>query len=792
MKRRRFIFFLLPFLLYSFLLGMVFLFIGQIGEFSIKNHSFRPSAFPVILLCLLFFLLLLGIWMLYSKIISKIFLVDYNEVLAKDFLSYIPVVFFLFLPFANTNYLSSEDLLKRCKLLIIAVIFSFLYLKTAHIYRLLKEKPSLFKNWAERFSSISLKRKLALLFIAAVVLYNAGAALMVSEGAAFSGDEPHYLLISHSLTADGDFDLANNYSNRDYTKFLLKRVRIKSHVAPGTEGRYSFHSPGTSLVILPFCYCGSLFGGKLLVIIVRFGMSIFGALLGLQIFLYARQEWENEKLAFALWFLYAFSSPIFFYSIHIYPEIIIALFSLTVFRIFRFSESFSRLSLLFCGFLLSTFIWFHTQKYIFIMVPLFIYGLWVLIKKHRIGWNLIYFLAFPFGLTIFYFFFQYSLYGSFSFSAVSTRGALSARESLAYLKVLMLDIPFRYRWESLAGYFFDQRDGLLLYAPIYFFSFLGMIEMAKRKSRDFILLLFLTVPYVINYAFLTQRTGYAPQARPLVSVSWALAIFVGFFLVYNMKKIFSTFFSVAVFLSCLAVFLLLKNPLALYQLTTRGETERAGKLFLLLSNLHFSLPRFLPSYLKIDNSKWIPNYVWAGAVLLFAAAYLVVKRRRVFSKFSFHVVFSFIGVTVFFIWFVLYPRTIITHPEKAAYPSGEKMNFYSIGRVARMIEPGKFHLPDDDRAYVFNFTSWRRIEKIRLNFGSLKEDYYVKIKYFDSELFQGYTKKEIKTLYFSPSPSYRLKRSNMYQISIYLEKKPGPVTYEDPYVFSILPSSTDS
>jgi len=788
MKRSRFFLFLLPFLLYSFLLSMVFLFIGQIREFSIKNHSFRPSALPAILLCLLFFILLLTLWVLYSKIISKIFLVDYNEVLAKDFLSYIPVIFFLLLPFANNNYLSSKDLLTRCKLLGIAVLFSFLYIKAAHLYRLVKERPSLFKNLAERISSISLKRKLALLFIAAIIFYNAGVALMVSEGAAFTGDEPHYLLISHSLTSDGDFDLANNYSSRDYTKFLQSQVEIKPHIAPGTEGRYSFHSTGTSLVILPFCYCGSLLGGKLLIIIIRFGMSIFGALLGLQIFLYARQEWKKEKLAFILWLLYGFSSPVFFYSIHIYPEIIIALFSLTVFRIFRFSESFSRFLLLFCGFLLSTFIWFHTQKYIFIVVPLFIYGLWILIKKHRIGWNLIYFLAFPFALTIFYFIFQYSLYGSFSFSAVSPQGVLSARESLAYLKALILDIPFRYRWESLAGYFFDQRDGLLLYAPIYFFAFLGMIEIAKRKSRDFILLLFLTVPYVINYALLTQRTGYAPQARPLVSVSWGLAIFVGFFLAYNTKKIFSTFFSCAVFLSYITVFLLLKNPLALYQLTTRGETERAGKLFLLLSNLHFSLPKFLPSYLKIDNFKWIPNYVWAGAVLLFAAAYLAVKRRRVFSKFSFHIVFSFIGLSIFFIWFVLYPRTIISHPEKAAFPSGEKMNFYSIGRVARMIEPGKFLLPDDNRAYVFNFTSWRRIEKFRLDFGSLKGDYCVKIKYFDSELFQGYTNREIKTLYFSPSPSYRLKQSNMYRISIYLEKRSGPMTHEDPYVFSILPS----
>jgi len=685
--------------------------------------------------------------------------------------------------------LSWDDLLSRFRLFSLAVLFSLLYLKFANLYLRGKENPTYFKNLANKFSSLSLKKKLILLFFAALILYNAGSALMISEGIAFSGDEPHYLLITHSLLKDGDLELANNYSNRDYTKYMLPYVKISPHFAPGTHDRYSFHSPGTSFLLFPFYAFGSLLEKKLLIFIVRFGMSIFGALLGLQIFLYALQEWKKERLALILWFLFCFTSPVFFYSIHVYPEIIIALFSLTIFRLLRFSKSFSKFSLLASGFLLSSFIWFHALKYILILVPLFLYSLWVLIKKHRIGWNLLYFLASPLFLSLIYFFLQYNLYGSFSLSSISWRGALTAQESLAYFKTIISDIPFRYRWETLAGYFFDQKDGLLLYAPIYFFAFLGLVELIRRKPRQLLIILFLTLPYILNSAFLTQRAGYAPQARPLVAVCWGLAILIGYFLAYNARKLFSCLFSLASFLSLLFVYLLLKNPLALYQLTTVGETERAGELFLQLSNLHFLLPQFLPSYIKIEDSACLPNYAWMGLLLLFVAAYLFIKKHTFYTKLSFHVIFSSLGISIFFIWIVLFPRMVLLYPKKTTFHSGEKITFFALGRVARMKEPGKFYLPEDKRPYIFYFTSWRKIKKFQIDFGSLEGDYYVEIRLFDLDLFQGKTAKEIRTINFPSPPLYRLKNKNLYRISIYLENKSDVSTADNPYIFSILPFS---
>jgi hypothetical protein len=782
------LFLLIPlFSLFSLGLTTLFFLLSQTEEYTIRSHSFRIEILPFVGISLLFLFLLLGLWVAYSKVISMAFSLSLSHTLFRDFLSYIPLVFLFLLPLSISHYLDASDLSFRIELFSIAVLFAMFYIKFAGIHTLERGKLPPLKTWAAKISALPTKKKLLVLFIISVVLYNAGSALMVSSGIHFSGDEPHYLLITHSLFRDGDFDLSNNYARRDYTTYMPDHVRIAPHTAPGTQGRYSFHSPGVSFLLLPFYAFGSLFKGRLFLFIIRFGMSLFGALLGLQIFLFALQEWKKERIAFSLWALYSFTSPVFFLSIHVYPEIIIALFSFTVFRLLRHSESFTHFKLIALGFLISSFLWFHVLKYMFILIPLFLYALWVLMKKHRIGSNILYFLAFPFFITLSYFFFQFRLYGSLSLSSVSWRGTVTSQESLAYLRSLITDIPHRVRWETLAGYFLDQRDGLLLYAPLYFFAFLGCIEMIKKCPRFFIVLLLITSPYVLNQAFLTQRTGYAPQARPLVAVSWALAIMLGFFLAYCAKKIFSLLFSFSAFLSFVFVLILLKNPLALYQLTTRGETERAGTMFLHLSNLHLSLPKFLPSFLKTDNSAWIPNVVWMGGLVLFMASYLIVKRHKFSLKYSHHLVFAISGLFLFFFWIVLYPRTVLLYPTNTEFSSGHTATFYSLGRVARMVEPGKFVLPEDGRSYVFYFTSWREIDRFQIKFGSDGGEYAVDLKYFDEEFFRGTTNREVRSIILPSRPSYRLRNTNLYRISIFLEKKSGIPASENPYLFSISP-----
>jgi hypothetical protein len=266
-----------------------------------------------------------------------------------------------------------------------------------------------------------------------------------------------------------------------------------------------------------------------------------------------------------------------------------------------------------------------------------------------------------------------------------------------------------------------------------------------------------------------------------------MAVFLGYFLAFNAKRIFTYIFALFSSFSVLTTLLLLRSPRALYQPTTAGETERAGLLFLELSNLHFSLPKVLPSFLKIEGSFWPPNIVWLVLTALFILSYILVKKHTFPLKYSHFLSATMIGLGVFYLWFVFYPRTVITHPQNITYPSGEKITFYAYSRSARMTSLGVFDLIEDNRLYSFYFSSWRELPELRLDLGSERGAYEAEIKYFDKTIFQGETKDEIKTLFFPSVPPYDLKNQNLYHISIFLINKSDTETAKFPYRFSIIP-----
>jgi hypothetical protein len=776
------------FLLAALSVALFLQFRSQVPSFTILHHVFRFQPGSFVLSAALIYLLLLLVWGLFSQWLVKSCGIKYKEALALDFPTYLPLLFFFLTPLALLHYLTFDDLLERLKLFLLAGLFAVFYLKAVQSLHLSRENQTVWRRMADKFFVLPLRRGIFLLFFAALLVFNAGALLMNSNGVTFSGDEPHYLLIAHSLLHDKDIDLTNNYAQQDYLNYMAPGTFIRAHTIPGAklDSQYSFHSPGISLLMLPFYALGSLFGLKGILFFVRLGMSIFGALLGIQLYLYARQEWRKEKLALGLWFLFSFTSPVFFFSIHVYPELIACLLSLAAFRLVRFSSALAKPRLLLLGLLISSFLWFHALKYLPIMGPLFLYGLWALFKKQK-GRGLAYFLALPAANLALYFYFQYSQYGSLNPTSVSWQGAMDGQQTLTFLKEMLTGIPFRFRWETLAGYFLDQRDGLLFYAPIYFFALLGFVEMARKKGKDFLLLLFIIAPYILFYAFVAQRAGYSPQARPIMAVIWGMVVGLGYFLATNAKKIFSYLLNFAVALSLLFVWILLQNPLALLQPTTVGTTERGGDLFYRLSNLHFYLPNWLPSYIKVEEWRWLPNFIWLGLLAVFLVAYLIVRKHDFSLKFSRHLVLTFCGLTVFFAWLVFYPRTAPYPPVKASLPSGDKLTFYGLSRVALMREPAKFSLLEDNRDYDFTFASWRKIQKLKLEFGSLAGDYLLRFRFFDEPEMEEKTGKEIRTAVFESPPAYRRKNLFLYKVSIHLERKSDVRTVLNPYVFAIRP-----
>jgi hypothetical protein len=144
---------------------------------------------------------------------------------------------------------------------------------------------------------------------------------------------------------------------------------------------------------------------------------------------------------------------------------------------------------------------------------------------------------------------------------------------------------------------------------------------------------------------------------------------------------------------------------------------------------------------------------------------------------------------VFFVLFVLYPRTVLYAPQRTEFPSGGLLTFYSMSRVVRQPDPGRFLLPDGGRDYVFAFSSARRLGRLSLEFGSETADCPVKLEYFDAPVFDGRTAKETRSLELISLPAYPYHGGWLYFMTLRLGTSEGGVTAAAPYSFRLAPES---
>ncbi|HEX7502489.1 MAG TPA: hypothetical protein VF451_03630, partial [Acidobacteriota bacterium] len=239
-------------------------------------------------------------------------------------------------------------------------------------------------------------------------------------------------------------------------------------------------------------------------------------------------------------------------------------------------------------------------------------------------------LAFPLLFQALFFAYLYHAYGNFSPNSVYY-GMLSPAQAGAFYDTILKKITLNMRWETLLDYFFDQRDGLLLYNPFYFFAFPGLL-LALKNFKRYRLQLLVSLPallFILNHAFSTIRAGYCPQGRYLAPVTWALLLFAVIYYRESRNRIFKKAFLVlplyAVFVTAYQVL----EPFTLYQATTHDSLQRAGLMFQNWSNTRISLPALLPSFIKADNHGYLPNAIFLLAFLLLVAFSLAPWRAKV-------------------------------------------------------------------------------------------------------------------------------------------------------------------
>jgi hypothetical protein len=332
----------------------------------------------------------------------------------------------------------------------------------------------------------------------------------------------------------------------------------------------------------------------------------------------------------------------------------------------------------------------------------FIYFLWK--RRYRHALLLI---LFPVLSQLLFLWYLYHAYGNFSPTSVY----MNEGQKQNFMYVVSKIITLKMRIETLLNYFFDQRDGLLFYNPIYFFAFPGLVLTLKR-FRKYLPHLLIAAPgviFVLSYAFLTHRGGFSPQARPLLPVTWLLMLFA---LIYYsesgnrlMKRIFLYLPLYPLFVTAFQ----LLHPRTLYQATTSDNKFRPGLMFQTWSSIHVNIADILPSFVKIEgNHTYLPNIIWLLVFLGLIIFALVKLQRRKIGGAAITIAFILL-----FAIFSLFPR-IPTYNPVLVTQSGNIP--YKIYRAA--LQPQKMarrpYFTSRPGGYLNTLSSWKRMKNLAI------------------------------------------------------------------------------
>ncbi|MEO8260272.1 MAG: hypothetical protein ABI868_23195 [Acidobacteriota bacterium] len=387
-------------------------------------------------------------------------------------------------------------------------------------------------------------------FVLSLALY-AGLGLWSLASVGPGGDEPHYLIITHSLLVDRDLKIENNHLRGDYRAFWRGELRPDYFVRGQNGAIYSIHSPGLAAVILP----GYAIAGARGAVVT---MALFGALAAVAIFDVALVI-GGPAIALLTWLAVCLTVPFVPHSWMLYPEMAgAAIVAWSVrwllegragkpaeesdgvpastpvsgrpdqppptrrrsaeARVHRTTRATaeglhdsrtSPLTWLWRGACLGLLPWLHT-KFVVLLAVLALLLLWRLRTRLREASA---FAAAVALLSLAWLSYFYVIYGSID-------------PQVAYGAYAAQNVRFDNLPRSLLGLLIDQKFGLLVYSPVYLLAGLGVWHLA-RDSRRRGLALALTavaVPYVIGSARLHMWWGgNSAPARFMVPILPLLA-----------------------------------------------------------------------------------------------------------------------------------------------------------------------------------------------------------------------------------------------------------------------------
>lgn len=293
--------------------------------------------------------------------------------------------------------------------------------------------------------------------IAVVWMIGISAAL---KDRSITGDEPHYLLIAASVLADGDFDLKNNYDERDLQAYYAGPLEPR-HVSLGVLGQeFSFHGPGAGVLALPGFALGGPFAARLSLAL------LLAAATGL-LWSTIRRVTQSIAAAWAGWASFVLCAPASLNGAMIYPDgpgAVVTIFALWVLVRSEDEMPPAQATLTMAGLALAALPWLHLR--LGLVSACFGIGLAIAAWKRADAWaRLVCLFAAPIASASMLVFASWTMFRELDPTAVFRQHAAG---SLAVAPTGIL------------GLLFDHEYGLLPYAPCFALAPLGLL-LARRR-----------------------------------------------------------------------------------------------------------------------------------------------------------------------------------------------------------------------------------------------------------------------------------------------------------------------
>jgi hypothetical protein len=429
-----------------------------------------------------------------------------------------------------------------------------------------------------------------------------------------NGDEPHYLLLTHSLVHDHDFDLRNNYDHQDWTPFYWTYLRDR-HIITNQRGQQMpFHDVGLSILLVPGYALGNRIGAMV-------EINLAAAFLAAGIFEMAIELGATTAGAMACWALLAFASPLVTFAAQIYPEIPGAALSIAaILWSAKYLNVGVRSAMPVVGCLLAVMPWLSIRFWVVIgpIALVMAISLWLRLRcsnafAREFGW-----LVLPTAVSVLVFCcFDLWGYGKFEPNA----------GYFLFLPTIGRPMFEHQIHVGLLGLFFDRSFGIWPTAPIYVVAIAGMWP-AFRSRRTLSSLLL--APAIATILFTAPNHwwygGVTPPPSRYIVVAMALLVpFAGVILAGGRSKVVVALLAIWSFVVAFEFTAFVEPRHSFW------DAAKGGIVRLVHERMGVDLGKTFPALVQPERADYMLSLAWAAVVLALVVImvwqYQVANRR---------------------------------------------------------------------------------------------------------------------------------------------------------------------